>query len=318
VISCTCCCSSFSRPWSFGCPRRSDIDDDRKHRPRPPIDLLTATGRYDGPFGWNVDRPTPAADQWLESKFPLWSRSILEDWAAGAFDGLELVVFSRADDAAQRLYYYVCELQRSGAIRGPEAFLLDVAKVPRASSEDHMIAAVRALAERLGVADEAAEAGIAVTNERRQTLPETPAGRACLLAGTPPPDRRLHAVIEASGYVAIGPTLADNWGDLGPSVEEGTGDPLAAIARQLHTRPDDQRGFDDHPGSIADRARATSAQAAVLWYTEEDEARVWTLPPVRRALAADGLPACVLTRRDWAAQDGAGEEIRDFLMGLNS
>ena len=35
---------------------------------------------------WQADRATPCADQWLESSFPGWARSILEDWADGRFD----------------------------------------------------------------------------------------------------------------------------------------------------------------------------------------------------------------------------------------
>jgi hypothetical protein len=51
----------------------------------------------------------------------------------------------------------------------------------------------------------------------------------------------------------------------------------------------------------------------VLWQTEEDEAQAWHLPAQRAALAASGVPALVLTRRDWLARDGAPEEIVAFL-----
>ena len=63
-------------------------------------DLLAATGRHAGQLGWEIDRATPYADRLLETKFPHWTRSLLEDWAAGAFDMHEAVVFSRADDSA--------------------------------------------------------------------------------------------------------------------------------------------------------------------------------------------------------------------------
>lgn len=284
--------------------------------PGLPIDLLTASGRYRGPVAWDADRETPAADTWLESKFPGWSRSILEDWLSGALDDLEVVVFSRADDASQRLYYYICEVQRTGVAGGPEPILFDVAKVPRAASLDHMSASVRDLAQSLGLATADLEQAIATVNGKREQVNAKVAGTPCLLTGTPPPDRRLHAVVEAAGFAAIGPTLAEIWLDPGPVVEEGSGDPLAAIARQLHARPDDQRGFEDHAFAIADRARTLAARAAVLWYTEEDEARVWTVPAVREALEAQGIPVCLLTRRDWSAQDGASEEIRAFLEGV--
>ena len=77
-----------------------------------PLDLLEATGRHAGQLPWLLGAPTPHADRWLESKFPVWSRSIVEQWATGRFDELDAVVFSRGDDAVQRVYYYLCELQR--------------------------------------------------------------------------------------------------------------------------------------------------------------------------------------------------------------
>ena len=132
-----------------------------------PYDLLEATGRHAGPLSWRLDRPTPRADAWLESKFPGWARSILEDWADGCFDELSAVLFSRADDAAQRLYYYVCELQRRGLISGPEALIMDVAKIPRPSSEAHTIEAGRRLAHELGLDDLAVDSGIASAHRTR-------------------------------------------------------------------------------------------------------------------------------------------------------
>ncbi len=86
-----------------------------------PLDLLNATGRFAGPLNWHIDRPTPRADAWLESKFTPWARSIVEDWAEGHFDGLGEVIFSRSDDTSQRLYYYICELRARGLLGGPGA-----------------------------------------------------------------------------------------------------------------------------------------------------------------------------------------------------
>ncbi|WP_188054152.1 hypothetical protein [Sphingosinithalassobacter sp. CS137] len=283
-----------------------------------PHDLFAATGRYNGPLEWDVSRATPRADRWLESKFAPWTRSILERWAEGAYDHLEAVVFSRVDDSAQRLYYYLCELQRSGAMGGPAPILLDIAKVPRTSSADHSIAALRKLADRFAVSDAALEAGIVATNmERGAELVETSAP-ACLIAGTPPPDRRLHLAVETAGFAAFGATLADLWRDPGPRVAEATGDPAAAIGRQLHQRPDDQRGFTDSAARIAADARRIDAKAAVLWYTEEDEARVWSVPAARATLADAEIPTLVLTRRGWTAKDGAPEEIGGFLAGISA
>lgn len=287
--------------------------------PDLPHDVLTATGRCAGALGWNVDRAMPLADRWLESKFPLWARSILQDWADGALDGFEAIVFSRADDAAQRLYYYLCELRRQGAIGGPEPLIFDAATIPRASSGAHLTAVVRGFADRLGVNATALVGGIAETNARRAAgVAAEDAGRRCLIAGTPPPDRRLHAVIEAAGWRATGMTLSETWNALGTPVDEGSDDPFAAVAAQLHRGAQSSRGFHDKAAALMEDVRHRGAAAVLLWLAEEDEARLWHLPAQRDALAAAGIPAHILTRRDWRANGGEAEEIQLFLKGITA
>ena len=284
--------------------------------PDIPLELLTATGRYVGPLGWNIDRDFPVASQWLESKFPRWAVSIAEDWATGAFDHLDTVVFSRGDDSAQRLYYYLCELRGRGLVAGPEPVIFDVARIGRPSSEARCVDSVRALAARLGVGDAALEAAIAA-----RAFPEVrfaKGGRVCLLGGTPPPDDRLHVAIGAVGWRFEGATLAETWLSGGPGAEAGTGDPCAALGQRLHAALGGPRGFHDRAADAVAHALAIEARAAVLWYAEEDEAEIWHLPAQRAALQAAGLPVLTLSRRDWRANDGATDEIAAFLTGLAS
>jgi hypothetical protein len=283
-----------------------------------PIDLLEATARHSGPLEWTLGRATPKADQWLESKFPTWARSIVEDWADGRFDHAECVIFSRGDDVVQRLYYYLCELQRRGLVKGPRPVIFDVAKIPRAISAAHTMAAVRRLAQDLSVPDEALEASIAATNRRRAAEKTAPDGRPCLLIGTPPPHQRLHDAIAQAGFAPIGRTLEATWADLGPPIEQDSGDPVAAVARQVHARDNDRRGFARQADAIRDRVRATSPAAAVLWYTEEDEARIWNLPAISTVIREAGMPVLTMVRRNELAGDGALDEIRDFLQGLDA
>lgn len=281
--------------------------------PNLPQDLLRATGRHAGPLGFDAERPTPAADRWMESKFAPWARAILEGWAAGDYDGLECVVFSRADDSAQRLYYYLCELQRRGLLGGPEALILDIAKVPRASSLARTAEALRHLAARLGVDQAALIASIEACNAERGLPAGAPApGPRCLLAGTPPPDRRLHAAARGAGFAAFGPTLLETWTQLGTAVDLAD-DPFAALASQVHADPAGPRSFADPGTALLQAISETGAHAVVLWQIEEDEAQAWHLPAQRAALARQGLPALVMTRRDWLARDGAADEIASFL-----
>jgi hypothetical protein len=218
-------------------------------------------------------------------------------------------------------------MRRSGSITtfascnaaGPRVHIVDVAKVPRASSEAHTIDAVRRLAGEFELDDDALEAGIAASNSQRAgSAGASPDGPRCLLAGTPPPQPLLHEAIAQAGYAPIGPTLAEVWADPGPPVERATGDPAAAIGRQLHRRHDDRRGFGDAARFTLELARTSGAEAAILWYGEEDEVRVWDVPGVSQALARANLPLLLMTRRDEAARDGAPDEVRAFLEGLKS
>jgi len=284
--------------------------------PNLPQDLLRATGRHAGPLPFDPERPTPAADRWMESKFAPWARAILEGWAAGDYDGIGQVVFSRADDSAQRLYYYLCELQRRGLVAGPEALICDIAKVPRTSSLARTVYSLRRLAKRLDVAHEALARAIDACNAERAHSSPPSAGRCCLLAGTAPPDRRLHEAAARAGFAASGPTLVETWTELGAVVDDAGEDPVSALARQVHADPAGPRSFADPGAALLQAIADSGAEAVVLWQIEEDEAQAWHLPAQRAALAREGLPALVMTRRDWLARDGAADEIAAFLQGI--
>ena len=282
--------------------------------PDLPHEVLLAARCHAGPLPFDPDRTAPRAAQWLESKFAPWAPAVLESWLEGAYDHLDAVLFSRSDDTSQRLYYYACELQRSGQLRGPEPLIFDMARIPRDISRDRTVAQVRALATRLGVSDALLEAAIQQANlDRLQAAPQAK-GRRCLLAGSAPPDLRLHHAATQAGWTAVGQTLTDQWTLDGTPGAEHSGDPAAAIGAALHARQGGPRSFAD-PGALL-AERAAGCGAVVLWRIEEDEALCWHLPAERRALDAMGLPHLVLTRRDWLARDGAAAEITAFLEGL--
>jgi benzoyl-CoA reductase/2-hydroxyglutaryl-CoA dehydratase subunit BcrC/BadD/HgdB len=94
---------------------------------------------------------TTLADRFLESSFSTQSRVVADRWLAGDLDCLDAVIFSRSDDNAQRLYYYLCELQRMGECKGPRPLLYDLARIARGSSVAHTIESTQALASALVV-----------------------------------------------------------------------------------------------------------------------------------------------------------------------
>lgn len=281
--------------------------------PDIPAEVLAASSRAAPPLIFHIDREMPHADQWLESKFPRWARTLVEDWATGVLDHLEGVIFSRADDSSQRLYYYLCELQRQGKIEGPRPLLFDMAKINRPASEAQTVAAVRHLCDQLGVSRQALAAVAAAPEDR--IVPDADGRPKCLLDGALPTDRRIHAMIEAAGWQAIGPTLTEVWHPpFDPMPDDG--DPYAIVARRLRERNDGPRGFRDEGATLVDAVTATGAAAVILWFAEEEEALVWTLPARRAALEGIGMPTLVLTRRDARGADGLADEIGNWLRGL--
>jgi hypothetical protein len=311
------------------------------------IDLLLASGRPFGHLPWRADDATPFADQWLESGFPGWSRSILEQWHAGAFDGLEAVVFSRTDDASQRLYYYVRELQQRGLLKGPRPLVLDLALVPRQSSFEHSALAVASLARDLGIDDAALRGGVARADALRLKLRQLQAHRGTdgsfferlsrallwsdptrwidavtlpapddaprlLLAGSVPPDERLHRAVGQAGGCIVAETHVHAVGRLGLPLAAAEADAARHVARQLIATASGPRAFLDRAAWIVQQAREARAAAVILWLTREDEALAWHVPAMRQALAAANLPALVLPAASWRADDGALDRMGDF------
>lgn len=313
-----------------------------------PEDLL-ATSRYAAAhLPWQRNQPTPWADTWLEDAFPGWARSILEEWANGQFDFLDAVIFSRGDDVSQRLYYYVCELQRQQRLKGPAPVVYDVARIPRATSADWTLRAVNSVAAELGLSADDLADGIAIANQRRVALQALDsakrlAGRyrervaraslfagaesleldqiprdedsrkGVVLAGSVPPDDGLHLAIEAAGWNVVADVHARDLRRLGNAVEDGDEPPAQRIAQRAHSCPCGPRSFHDRAASITSAVEERGASAAILWLFREDEAFAWDVVATRRQLEAAGIPTLVLDRRNWDLSDAPGEDIAIFL-----
>ena len=316
-----------------------------------PLDLLLAADRPVCHLPWQTGRPTPQADRWLESGFPGWTRSILEDWLAGRFDGLAQVVFTRGDDVSQRLYYYVCELQRRGRLRGPEPLIFDLALIPRAASLQRTVDSIARLAAQLGVQEQHLARGVTRANRQRRlfaqlqqsrcaagvlygkiaraslfgdltglleaaSLPSDAVRCRVLLAGSAPPDERLHAAVESAGAAVVAEAHVRGLTRLGAPVDENASDCMLAIATQLTAGSIGPRSFIDRAAWLVDSARSAPAGAVVSWLTREEEALSWHVPAQRAALDRAGIAHLELTGRSADADDGAGEEIISFIGGL--
>lgn len=317
-----------------------------------PVEVLLAVGRPFAHLPWRADGRTPAADRWLESSFPFWTRSILEQWHAGAFDGLRDVVFSRTDDASQRLYYYVRELQLRGQLGGPRPHVFDLALVPREASLAHSARSVATLLQDLGGDPLQLPLGIERANALRCRLGalqggrtgsgawfealsravlwnmpgswlehvEPPSSAQCrrvMLAGSLPPDARLHEAVEAGGASVIGETHGLRLDRLGAVTgDDADHEPARRIARGLIHRCAGPRAFSDSAQRLLQQFRDQRADAVVLWLTREDEALAWQLPAQREALIKEGIPVLVLPAAQWNCGDGVLERVKAFCKEL--
>lgn len=314
-----------------------------------PLDIVLATERAFCHLPWRSGRATPVADQWLESAFPGWARSMLEDWAGGVFDCFASVVFSRGDDASQRLYYYICELQRQHRLAGPRALILDAATIPRDSSVRHNLRALTTLLDELQIDTRDLLQGVTAANARRQwyrqlasrhglpgelrermaratlfrdlypdcaeaSLPDGNTGRGVLLVGSAPPDERLHAAVTAAGWNLRGEVHPYALARHGAPIEASSGEAvMQVLAQRLNRQPYGPRTFADRATLLEAELDASGAEAVLLWLTEEDESMVWELPALRAVVQRRALPALVMQRRRWDMEDGVPVEVQRFL-----
>jgi hypothetical protein len=142
-----------------------------------PVALVLAARALPVRLRGNNKAETPRADQFLESSFTPELRVIADQWLQGAFDHLHAVIFARGDDSGQRLYYYLCELQRRGACAGPTPLLFDVASLAREASFEHTLESTRMLASQLGAPVEALPPALERVARREELLRSVQARR---------------------------------------------------------------------------------------------------------------------------------------------
>ncbi|MDX1563679.1 MAG: hypothetical protein R3305_12180, partial [Gammaproteobacteria bacterium] len=146
------------------------------------------------------------------------------------------------------------------------------------------------------------------------TLPEPEPGTArILLAGSLPPDDRLHRAAETAGGSIVAEALPLGSLRCGPELELGTEPASTALAAHLRAASRAPRAFFDRPAWVVERARAARAAGVVVWLTREDEALAWSAPAIERALAAAGLPSLLLVARRWQADDDTAERVAAFV-----
>ena len=114
-----------------------------------PVELIHACGCFPLQLPTAPRADYGRADRYLEPNFDPMVRAALEQLLAGELDKASLLVLPRTIDAWQRLYYYLCELQRSFGESVPEPFLYDLQQLPTEASADYNAVSTELLAKRL-------------------------------------------------------------------------------------------------------------------------------------------------------------------------
>jgi benzoyl-CoA reductase/2-hydroxyglutaryl-CoA dehydratase subunit BcrC/BadD/HgdB len=317
-----------------------------------PIALILAADALPVRLHGAPDSATPRIDALVESSFAPLLRAVAEQWLEGRLDHLDAVVFTRADDSSQRLYYYMCELQRRGLCAGPRPLLFDLASLARRSSFEHTLESVRLLATALGATENRLEAALRRIARRAQLLQAVRARRAL-----PAPlrgsaawaaeyaagcdwredfDERAHRWLEEAALlftprrvVLAGDPLPDDGMHLaveicGASIvlelneSSVTGvanrrDALGAVAEEYRRRESPAVSMRHNPRWLAEAALAQRADAVVLWASEQNEALPWEIPRQMKSLRDAGIPALLLARQPRQLSALTLEQVMHFV-----
>jgi benzoyl-CoA reductase/2-hydroxyglutaryl-CoA dehydratase subunit BcrC/BadD/HgdB len=322
-----------------------------------PIELILAANAVPTAIQGRAGHATPHADRYLEPTFLPAIRSIAEQWLTGELDEIEAVVFTRSDDSAQRLYYYLCELQRRGLCRGPTPLIYDIASCDRASSETHTIAATRALAQALDASEDALNDAMQRVRERmalslaatRTTLVAPPARgsfvqqtmRAAERDWSIDFDHTLRAqdpspvASDATRLMLIGSVPAAE--DLHEIAEQSGANIVATLNTQTpygydstsnksdpyrtiarRCRAHPWRSIMQSPNMIRERLKEASIDGVILWTVAEDTGLAWVCPPLERALRAGGTEVLTLTMQPWAVPPSTLDAVQSFIRTLRA
>lgn len=320
-----------------------------------PVALIAAAGAMPLRLRGVVGQETALADRYLESAYSPESRAVAEQWLRGEFDFIDAVVFPRTDDSAQRLYYYLCELQRRGLCAGPRPLLYDIANLARPMSAEYTRESTHRLARELGTLPAALGQALSRLTRREALADQLRTHRAASapMAGSlawawerasacdwredfdsmsarwleEAPrlsgPRRLLLAGDPSPDGAVHRAIENAGGsvvvDLTESLPDAPPAPSASIdtvADHVRTRRSPVLAMRENPDWIVDCARGARADAVLFWLIEEDESMPWEIARQMRILEAAGMRTLLLSRQPWQADEAALTRIREFVAAL--
>lgn len=162
-----------------------------------PVELIEAAGMFPLRLDGGGLSETPRTDAFMERLFDPSVRGVSERLLRGDLDFLDALVLPRTVDSVQRLYYYLCEQERTGAARLPKLLLFDLLHTPYYSSAEHNYASLLRLRDALDARadEEALRQAIGASNARRALLAQ------CIDAGLRGVER-LHLIAASQRMLA--------------------------------------------------------------------------------------------------------------------
>ncbi len=148
-------------------------------------------------------------------------------------------------------------------------------------------------------------------------LDSAPVGRRLLLAGSSPPDERLHQAVEAGGGNVVSEADAHASRSVSSPLIAADGS-LDAIADHYYALQASTRAFVDRAAALKNLAESVAASGVIIWLIEEEDALIWDLPAQISALRSSGIATLRLVRRRWDMRDGALEEVSSFTRALEA
>jgi hypothetical protein len=317
-----------------------------------PVELILAANALPVAIHGRIGEPTPEADRYLEPTFLPSSRSIAEQWLSGELNDFAAVIFSRSDDSAQRLYYYLCELQRRGLCAGPRPLMFDIAGCDRASSLTHTQSATRQLALELGTSDTLLPDAMQRVRDRNtlmvaaanSTLAPRPARgsfiqrrlQAAARDWSPQFDRTLQdsqdplpADNNATPLMMIGSVPGDE--RLHEAAERAGANIVATLNaftpyeygpatstgdrfKQIaqRYRVHPWRAMLQSPDTFCTRAKQLRVAGVILWVLAEDTGLAWVYPRLERALREHGIAVLSLAMQQWNVPDATLDAVAQF------
>ncbi len=320
-----------------------------------PVALIFAAGALPVRLRGVASGTTTRADQFVESAFPPEMRLITERWLSGDLDFIDAVVFPRTDDSAQRLYYYLCELQRRKLCAGPKPLLYDVANIGRPMSVEYTCDSTRRLALQLGASEaELARAVNRVTRRdellreiRSRRAADSPlagslawrlerasacdwrealeaAARLCLEhAPALVNPRRILLAGDPPPDDSLHRLIEDHGGSVVMEITESAQCELPepspridAVSERIHAQRNPALAMREDGQWVTKRARDAGADAVVFWLIEENEALPWEIARQMHSLVAAGIPALLLSRQSWKVTEDSLRRVGEFVRTL--